>query len=184
MDEKKNVSPADKPKRKTHTSTAVKRRYNNKVYSRAYTDLPNDLAATLKNIIASKGTTIAAVLRESIEKYIKDNKKNAAKRKYNNKETARVYADLPKELVTEFRESLERNGESAAAVLRKAIEQYIDNNSEKSAKWDYSEKTSTRISAELPKELVSEFRDVVTENSETAMGVLRKAVEKYVEDNE
>ena len=90
MDEKNNVSPAEKPKRKTHTSTAVKRRYNNKVYSRAYADLPSDLVTALKNIIADKKISIASVLREAIEQYIEDNKGNAAKRKYNNKETLRV----------------------------------------------------------------------------------------------
>ncbi len=184
MDEKNNIAPAEKPKRKTHTSTAVKRRYNNKVYSRAYADLPSDLVAAFKNIIAAKGITIAAVLRKAIEQYIEDNKGNAAKRKYNNKETLRVYADLPKELVTEFREIAEENSESAAAVLRKAIEQYIEDNKGNASKRKYNSKTSARISAELPKALVSEFREVVAENSETAAGVLRKAVEKYVQDNE
>lgn len=184
MDRKNNVDPVEKPKRKTHTSTAVKRRYNNKVYSRAYADLPSDLVASFKNIIAAKEITMAAVLRKEIEQYIEDNKGNVAKRKYNNKETLRVYADLPKELVTEFREVIENNSESAAVVLRKAIEQYIEDNKENAAKQKYSSKTSARISAELPKALVAEFREVVSENSETAASVLRKAVEKYVEDNE
>lgn len=183
VDEKNNATPAEKPKRKTHTSTAVKRRYNNKVYSRAYADLPSDLVTALKNIIADKKISIASVLREAIEQYIEDNKGNAAKRKYNNKETLRVYADLPKELVTEFREVIEDNSESAAAVLRMAIEQYIEDNKENAAKRKYSSKTSARILAELPKALVAEFREVVSENSETAASVLRKAVEKYVEDN-
>ncbi len=128
MDEKNNIAPAEKPKRKTHTSTAVKRRYNNKVYSRAYADLPSDLVAAFKNIIAAKGITIAAVLRKAIEQYIEDNKGNAAKRKYNNKETLRVYADLPKELVTEFREVVSENSEMAASVFRKAIEKYVEDN--------------------------------------------------------
>lgn len=184
LDENKKTVPSEKPKRKTHTSTAVKRRYNNKVYSRAYTDLPSDLAAALKSIIADKGISIASVLRHMIEQYIEDNKENTAKRKYNNKETLRVYADLPKELVIEFRETAEENSESAAAILRKAIEQYINDNKENTAKRKYRSTTSARISAELPKKLVSEFRDVVAENNETAAGVLRKAVEKYVEDNE
>lgn len=77
MYEKNNVNPVEKPKRKTHTSTAVKRRYNNKVYSRAYADLPSDLLTAFKNIIAAKGITIAAVLRKVIEQYIEDNKGNA-----------------------------------------------------------------------------------------------------------
>lgn len=184
MDENNNATPAEKPKRKTHTSTAVKRRYNNKVYSRAYADLPSDLVTALKNIIADKKISIASVLREAIEQYIEDNKGNAAKRKYNNKETLRVYADLPKELVTEFREVIEDNSESAAAVLRKAIEQYIEDNKGNAEMKKYNSKTSARISAELPKALVAEFREVVAENSETAASVIRKAVEKYVEDNE
>mgnify|MGYP002422612374 CR=1 FL=1 len=128
MDEKNNVNPVEKPKRKTHTSTAVKRRYNNKVYLRAYADLPSDLLTAFKNIIAAKGITIAAVLRKVIEQYIEDNKGNAAKRKYNNKETLRVYADLPKELVSEFREVVAENSETAAGVLRKAVEKYVQDN--------------------------------------------------------
>lgn len=81
-----------------------------------------------KNIIAAKEITMAAVLRKEIEQYIEDNKGNVAKRKYNNKETLRVYADLPKELVTEFREVVSENSEMAASVFRKAIEKYVEDN--------------------------------------------------------
>ena len=87
-------------------------------------------------------------------------------------------------MVTEFREVIEDNSESAAAVLRKAIEQYIEDNKGNAEMKKYNSKTSARISAELPKALVAEFREVVAENSETAASVIRKAVEKYVEDNE
>lgn len=101
---------------------------SNKVYSRAYADLPSDLVTSFKNIIAAKEITMAAVLRKEIEQYIEDNKGNVAKRKYNNKKTLRVYADLPKELVTEFREVVSENSETAASVLRKAIEKYVEDN--------------------------------------------------------
>lgn len=101
---------------------------SNKVYSRAYADLPSDLVTSFKNIIAAKEITMAAVLRKEIEQYIEDNKGNVAKRKYNNKKTLRVYADLPKELVTEFREVVSENSEMAASVFRKAIEKYVEDN--------------------------------------------------------
>lgn len=51
MDEKNNAVSDEKPKRKTHTSTAVKRRYNNKVYSRVYADLPKELVTAVKKKI-------------------------------------------------------------------------------------------------------------------------------------
>ncbi len=127
MDEKNNAVPAKKPKRKTHTSTAVKRRYNNKVYSRVYADLPNELVAAVKKKIATNDTTTAAVLRNAIEQYIEENE-NATKHIYNDKIYARVYADLPKELIAKFKETVAANGTSTAAVFRKSLEMYLDDN--------------------------------------------------------
>lgn len=131
MDRKNNVDPVEKPKRKTHTSTAVKRRYNNKVYSRAYADLPKDLVTAFKETVTANETTTAEVLRNVIVQYIEDTKKNASKRRYNDKAYARIYADLPKEMVTEFKEAVALNGASVAAVFRKAMEEYVEDNSEK-----------------------------------------------------
>lgn len=50
---------------------------------------------------------------------------SAVKRKYNNKVYARVSAELPKELVAEFKELCKINGDSQASIFKKAIEQYI-----------------------------------------------------------
>lgn len=131
MDKNNNAVPAEKPKRKTYTSTAVKRRYNNKVYSRAYADLPKDLVIAFKETVTANETTTAAVLRNVIERYIEDTKKNASKRRYSDKAYARIYADLPKEMVAEFKEAVSLNGVSVAAVFRKAMEEYIEDNSQK-----------------------------------------------------
>ncbi|GHU56987.1 hypothetical protein AGMMS49975_21500 [Clostridia bacterium] len=64
---------AEKPKRKTHTSTEVKRRYNSKVYTRVFADLPKDLVATFKEAVKQNKTTTAAIFRKTIEQYIAEN---------------------------------------------------------------------------------------------------------------
>lgn len=126
---KKEVAASEKPKRKTHTSTAVKRKYNNKVYSRVYADLPKELVSAFKEKIAVDDTTTAAVIRKIIEQYIKENE-NTAKHIYSGKIYARVYADLPKELVAKFKETVTATGTSTAAVFRKSLEKYLDDNNE------------------------------------------------------
>lgn len=72
MEEKTNPAMQSKPKRKTHTSTAVIRRYINKVYTRIYADLPKELVADFKEAVKANGTTVAAVFRETMEKYIQE----------------------------------------------------------------------------------------------------------------
>lgn len=129
MGEKSKAATAEKPKRKTYTSTAVKRRYNNKVYSRVRADLPKELVTAVKEKITANGTTTAAVLRKAIERYIEENG-NATKRIYNDKAYARIYADLPKELAAKFKETVAANGTSTAAVFRKSLEEYLDDKSE------------------------------------------------------
>lgn len=69
-----DLTNAEKPKRKTHTSSAVKRRYNNKTYSRITVDLSKALVAEFKETLARNGETTASVLRAAIEKYIAENK--------------------------------------------------------------------------------------------------------------
>ena len=69
MDETKNI----KPKRKTTTSSKVKRRYMDKVYSRVAVDLPKALVADFKAAVQAKGTSTAAVFREAMEKFIAEN---------------------------------------------------------------------------------------------------------------
>ncbi len=59
-----------KQKRKTTTSTKVKRRYNDKVYSRIYADLPKEFVETFKATAKKQGDTTASIFRETMEKYI------------------------------------------------------------------------------------------------------------------
>ena len=69
-----DLTNTEKPKRKTHTSSAVKRRYNNKTYSRITVDLSKALVAEFKETLARNGETTASVIRAAIEKYIAENK--------------------------------------------------------------------------------------------------------------
>lgn len=58
-------------KRKTHTSTQVKRRYNKKVYTRVFADLPTELVEKFKETAKANGDTTASIFRECIKEYIK-----------------------------------------------------------------------------------------------------------------
>lgn len=58
---------------KTKTSTAVKRRYNNKAYSVAQAWLPKDLVADFKAKCADMGVSQASVIKEAIEKFLAEN---------------------------------------------------------------------------------------------------------------
>lgn len=61
-------------KRKTTTSSEVKRRYNNKVYSTIKAELPKELVAEFKELCKAKGVSQASVIKNSITEFIKDNK--------------------------------------------------------------------------------------------------------------
>lgn len=61
---------AEKPKRKTHTSTQVKRRYNDKTYSRIYADLPKDLVSMFRAATQEQGVSVASVFKKTLEEYI------------------------------------------------------------------------------------------------------------------
>lgn len=50
----------------------------------------------------------------------------AAKRKYNDKVYAKVQAELPKEIVTAFREKCKKENISQASVLLSAMQAYLD----------------------------------------------------------
>jgi hypothetical protein len=63
----------EKPKRKTHTSTAVKRRYFNKTYTRISADLPKAMAADFKTAVQAKGTSISAVIKKAVSDFIEEN---------------------------------------------------------------------------------------------------------------
>lgn len=61
-------------KRKTHTSSAVKRRYNNKVYSTIAVQLPKELVAEFKSLCKVNGDSQASIVKKSIEQYIAEHK--------------------------------------------------------------------------------------------------------------
>jgi predicted DNA binding CopG/RHH family protein len=60
----------EEQKRKTTTSTAVKARYNKKVYDRIAVSVPKDLAAAFKEKCAAEGIPQAQVLKRAIEEFL------------------------------------------------------------------------------------------------------------------
>lgn len=61
-------------KRKTTTSSEVKRRYNKKVYTCISAQLSKELVSEFKEICKEKNISQASVLKSSIEKFIEENK--------------------------------------------------------------------------------------------------------------
>lgn len=57
-------------KHKTHTSTEVKRRYNEKVYSRVSISAPKDLVAAFKKKCEENGESQASVLKKAMQDYL------------------------------------------------------------------------------------------------------------------
>lgn len=57
---------------KTTTSTEVKRRYNDKVYSWVRAELPKDTVEAFKAKCKETGVSQASVLLEAIEKFLGD----------------------------------------------------------------------------------------------------------------
>lgn len=58
------------PKRKTTTSTAVKRRYNQKVYTVVSASIPKDLAAAFKAACIERGVSQAQVIKAAVEAFL------------------------------------------------------------------------------------------------------------------
>lgn len=58
--------------RKTSTSSEVKRRYNNKVYSRIVAELPKELVAEFKTVCKERGVSQASVLKKAIESFLNE----------------------------------------------------------------------------------------------------------------
>ncbi len=56
--------------RKTTTSTEVKRRYNDKVYSRIVAELPKDTVAAFKAKCKERGVSQARVILDAIENFL------------------------------------------------------------------------------------------------------------------
>lgn len=61
-------------KRKTHTSTDVKRRYNEKVYSQMAFSAPKDLVTEFRKICKEQGVSQAGVLKQAMQSFIDDYK--------------------------------------------------------------------------------------------------------------
>lgn len=59
--------------RKTYTSTAVKRRYNEKTYRRIYIQLPIALVDAFKEKCRQAGISQASVIKEAIEAFLAEN---------------------------------------------------------------------------------------------------------------
>ena len=57
-------------KRKTFTSTEVKRRYNEKTYTIISARVPKELAAAFKEKCAAEGISQAQIIKKAIEDFI------------------------------------------------------------------------------------------------------------------
>lgn len=57
-------------KRKTHTSTAVKSRYNKKAYDRITVSVPKEMAEAFKTKCTAEGIPQAQIIKKAIEEYI------------------------------------------------------------------------------------------------------------------
>lgn len=57
-------------KRKTHTSTAVKTRYNKKAYDNIAVRIPKETAAAFKAKCTAEGIPQAQIIKKAIEEYI------------------------------------------------------------------------------------------------------------------
>ncbi len=51
-------------------------------------------------------------------------------KRYKKKVYSRIYAELPKELVADFKAAAKRNGVSVASVFKEAMTKYIEENRE------------------------------------------------------
>lgn len=58
--------------RKTTTSTEVKRRYNNRVYSKIQAELPKETVEAFRAKCRETGISQASVLLRSIEEFLKE----------------------------------------------------------------------------------------------------------------
>lgn len=57
-------------KRKTKTSTAVKRRYNEKTYTLISASVPKETAAAFKRKCAAEGVSQAQIIKAAIEEFL------------------------------------------------------------------------------------------------------------------
>lgn len=59
-------------KRKTHTSTEVKRRYNDKTYDIISARIPKEAAAAFKEKCAAEGISQAQIIKRAIEQFLSE----------------------------------------------------------------------------------------------------------------
>ena len=59
-------------KRKTTTSTEVKRRYNDKAYSKIQAELPKELVQEFRARCAESGISQASVIKKGIETFLRE----------------------------------------------------------------------------------------------------------------
>ena len=62
----------EEQKRKTKTSSAVKNRYNAKVYDRITACVPKELAEAFKAKCAAEGISQAQIIKKAIEDFLKN----------------------------------------------------------------------------------------------------------------
>lgn len=60
----------ERQKRKTHTSSEVKARYNAKAYTQMAFSAPKDLAATFKAKCEAEGVSYASVFKKAMQDFI------------------------------------------------------------------------------------------------------------------
>lgn len=60
----------EEKKRRTRTSTAVKRRYNEKTYTVISASVPKEMAAAFKAKCAAEGIPQAQIIKKAIERFL------------------------------------------------------------------------------------------------------------------
>lgn len=64
------MTETNKPKRKTHTSTAVKNRYLTKTYDQIIIRIPKEQAQAFKAKCLERGIPQAQILKKAIEEFL------------------------------------------------------------------------------------------------------------------
>ena len=62
----------EEKKRKSKTSTAVKKRYNDKVYTHMAFVAPKEMAAEFKEKCKRENVSQASIFKEAMERFLKD----------------------------------------------------------------------------------------------------------------
>ena len=63
-------------KRKTKTSTAVKSRYNDRVYEKIAVRIPKETAQAFKEKCTAEGIAQAQVIKEAIKRFLESDERN------------------------------------------------------------------------------------------------------------